>query len=307
MIRVVLIILLLGTSLAEAQEVSIKKERASFRLPDGVELSGELYRPKADGKFPTVLVLHGAGGFDDEIVEKVKNLARQGWVAVAYARRGYPLAGGTAPDRQVARQIMKNSDDVKVVAEQTRGLPFVDASRLGVLGFSEGGLHAYIASYRVPGLKAVIGIGGMPDFVAHYQWVVQNFANFPIPWTKTSAEGIVQAFGCHPKDCPHRYEAVSAYHNVDKVASPVMIIHGRQDLWASFDAASRFAESLKAAGKPYEFHAYDEGHYMYVFTMPDWYYARGPVSDWVRPQFWSKKTAKDAWEKIVAFFMTNLK
>jgi len=92
----------------------------------------------------------------------------------------------------------------------------VDAAALGLLGYSEGGLLAYVAAYRVPGLRAVVGVAGIPDFVAQYEFVKKNFPTYPIPWMHDSPAGIPRAMGCEPEACPDRYRAVSALANADK-------------------------------------------------------------------------------------------
>ncbi len=284
----------------------VGEEKITFVMPDGVKVPGRIYKPAGPGPFPAVLILHGAGGVTDEFFEWAKALAREGMAAVVYARRGYALASGSG-DRDAARAIAKNSDEVLMVVEQARKLALVDGSSVGLIGFSEGGLHAYIASYRIPDLRAVVGVAGIPDFLAHYEFVKTSFPTYPIPWMKSSPDGIAQAIGCQPEACPNRYQEISAIYNADKVRAPVLIIAAKRDLWTPGEASVRFAEALKAAGKPYEFHDYDEGHLLFVFTTPEWVFQQGPIADWLRSQLWSKKNARDAWAKVVTFLTTHLK
>ena len=284
----------------------VAEEPISFAMPDGVKLPGRIYKPAGPGPFPAVLILHGAGGVTDEFFEWAKALAREGMATIVYARRGYPLGAGSG-DRDAARRIKENSDEVLLVIEQARKLALVDGASVGLLGFSEGGLYAYVASYRIPDLRAVAGVAGIPDFLAHYEFVKKNFPTYPIPWMRTSPDGIAHAFGCQPEACPNRYQEISAVYNADRVQAPVLIIAAKRDLWTPGEASARFAEALKAAGKPYEFHEYDEGHLLFVFTSPEWAFQRGPIADWLRPQLWSKTNARDAWAKVVAFLAAHLK
>jgi dienelactone hydrolase len=284
----------------------VDEEPISFAMPDGVKLPGRIYKPAGPGPFPTVLILHGAGGVPDEFFEWATALAREGMAAIVYARRGYALAAGSG-DRDAARQIKKNSDEVLLVVEQVRKLPLVEGAAVGLLGHSEGGMYAYIASYREPDVRAAVGIAGIPDFVAHYAFVKKNFPTYPIPWMKSSPGGIAQAIGCQPEACQDRYQEISALYNADKVQVPVLIIAAKRDLWTPGEASARFAEALKAAGKPYEFYDYDEGHLFFAFTSPEWVFQRGPIVDWLRPQLWSKKNARDAWAKVVTFLTAHLK
>ncbi len=64
--------------------------RLNVRVPmrDGVNLSADIYLPRANGKFPTVLMRTPYSNNGDDTVEKARALANQGYVCVAQDTRG---------------------------------------------------------------------------------------------------------------------------------------------------------------------------------------------------------------------------
>jgi acylaminoacyl-peptidase len=63
---------------------------------------------------------------------------------------------------------------------------------------------------------------------------------------------------------PVELRAQSPIHNLDKIKSPIMIIHGKVDLRTPFDGAKRFVAALKKTDVDFEYHWYNhEGHGLY--------------------------------------------
>jgi dienelactone hydrolase len=125
-----------------------------------------LLRPDGDGPFPAVVVLHGCLGIRSKDRRWAERLRSQGHVALVvdslsgrgmttYEERrgvcvGWTLWGGT------------RAADVRASLAYLRTLPYVDASRLGVIGFSHGAwaaldLLATASDDEVRGLRAVVG------------------------------------------------------------------------------------------------------------------------------------------------------
>ena len=64
--------------------------RLDVKVPmrDGVELSADIYLPRGRGKFPTVLIRTPYSNNGDEVIEKARRLANNGYVCVAQDCRG---------------------------------------------------------------------------------------------------------------------------------------------------------------------------------------------------------------------------
>ena len=98
--------------------------------------------PRREGRFPLVLVSHGAGG----------NAGQYGWIAARLAAAGYAVAipnhpGSTSGDASAAEavKLWKRPADLSAVLsaiEADPALSWIDAERAAALGFSAGGYTA---------------------------------------------------------------------------------------------------------------------------------------------------------------------
>lgn len=139
-----------------------------------------LLRPEGDGPFPAVVVLHGCRGIRSKDMRWAERLREQGYVALVVdsltgrglltmeeRRRvcaGLTLWGGT------------RADDVRASLAFLRSLPYVDATRLGVIGFSHGAwaaldLLSSAEADDVRGLRAVVGFYPYCGVVSRAHWL----------------------------------------------------------------------------------------------------------------------------------------
>lgn len=98
-----------------------------------VQLVGYLARPQGSGPFPAVVVLHGCGGFHQDMLAWADRLRRWGYVALAvdsFGPRGIETACGNFADQP--------ADAFQALA-YLKTQPFVRADHVAVLGFSLGG------------------------------------------------------------------------------------------------------------------------------------------------------------------------
>ena len=114
----------------------------------GVVLSGTLLAPRASGRHPGVVLVHGSGpevrwGTNRYIADR---FARAGVAALVYDKRGSGQSGGDwrkSTYQDLARDALAG---VALLAAR----PDVDAARIGILGHSEGGMVAPIAESLAP-------------------------------------------------------------------------------------------------------------------------------------------------------------
>jgi dienelactone hydrolase len=94
---------------------------------------GYLARPQGSGPFPAVVVLHGCGGFHEDMLAWADRLRRWGYVALAvdsFGPRGIETACGSFGDQP--------ADAFQALA-YLKTQPYVRADHVAVLGFSMGG------------------------------------------------------------------------------------------------------------------------------------------------------------------------
>ena len=98
-----------------------------------VHLIGYLARPEDSGPFPAVVVLHGCGGFHQDMLAWADRLRRWGYVALAvdsFGPRDIQTNCGAFGDQ--------GADAFQALA-YLKAMPYVRAGHVAVLGFSMGG------------------------------------------------------------------------------------------------------------------------------------------------------------------------
>jgi dienelactone hydrolase len=119
------------------------------RAPDEM-INGYLLRPDGDGPFPAVVHLHGCGGLlDNRRIADGKQFTNWGYVTLmvdSFATRGIKEACA-------ARPIPSRQADAMGALIYLSKLPFVDPTRIAVVGYSQGGSAALnVASVQPAGL-----------------------------------------------------------------------------------------------------------------------------------------------------------
>jgi dienelactone hydrolase len=108
------------------------------RAPDEM-IKGYLLRPDGDGPFPAVVHLHGCGGLlDNRRIADSKQFTNWGYVTLivdSFTTRGIKEACG-------ARPIPSRQADAMGALIYLSTLPFVDPTRIAVVGYSQGGSAA---------------------------------------------------------------------------------------------------------------------------------------------------------------------
>lgn len=106
-------------------------------MVEPVTVRAEIYRPRGNGVFPAVIVLHGCGGHDAHHERWAERLVTWGYVAIvvdSFASRGH---GNICKETTAVTPEIRISD-IYGTAEYLRKLPYIDKDRMGLLGFSHG-------------------------------------------------------------------------------------------------------------------------------------------------------------------------
>ena len=114
----------------------------------GHKLKGTLCRPGGTGPFPAVVYHHGGGGnaIGGSPEDTCRALAKAGFIGLSLIRRSTKPLQGHLEDAEVAVDYIKQRDEV-------------DSGRIGVIGFSRGGLLAWQQAARRNDLAALVIMG----------------------------------------------------------------------------------------------------------------------------------------------------
>lgn len=253
-------------------------ERGQFDSETHEAVPFLLYRStSAKGRLPAVIVLHGTGGNKEGVAANLRDLARRGMLAIAIDARyhGARVPGGAHGAREYNDAILRayREPDPKrqehpfyydtvydlwrtVDYLQTR--PDVDRERVGMMGFSMGGIEAWLAAATDPRIRVVvpaIGVQSLKWSLDNERWqgrantirtaheaVAHDLGEPEVNarvcralWTKV-VPGILDDF-----DCPRMLEAIAP--------RPMLILNGEKDPNCPLEGAK---VAFAAAGDAYK-------------------------------------------------------
>ena len=164
------LLLALNPTFAAAEQVKLDDARMRARYveypsPEGYgKLRGYLVQPaKAEGRLPTVLVIHENRGLNPHIEDIARRLALDGFIAFAPDAL-FPL-GGYPGDEDKARELFQQLDQTKTRADFLAAAAVLKAlpegnGKVGAVGFCYGGGVSNFLATRVPDLAAAVPFYG---------------------------------------------------------------------------------------------------------------------------------------------------
>lgn len=223
---------------------SILREKVScakiMYISDGLRVVGFILKPKVITKKYPVLIFNRAGKWEEgKIAKRTLNylslLASRNYVVLASQYRGND--GGEGCEAFGGDDI----NDVLNLIPLAESLPYADTSRLGMLGYSRGGMMAYLAAKLGAPLKAAAVIGAPTDLIDTYR----------------SRDDIREAFhkllGGPPSACKDEYIRRSAYYWPEKLATPFLILHGEEDCRVDVKQSKKLVKKLEKLDSPHFF------------------------------------------------------
>ncbi|MEZ5283469.1 MAG: S9 family peptidase [Vicinamibacterales bacterium] len=266
----------------------VAPEYVTYPGADGTPVPGWLFVPPGldrSQKHPAIVWIHGDGvnqNYDGWHVQRNyavyysfhQYLLQQGYVVFAPDYRG-SIGYGRDWRQGVYMDVGgRDAKDAWMAANYLKTLPYVDADRMGVWGLSYGGFFTLIAVTDEPTLfRAGVDVAGVVDYAMYYEDPYHG------GWT-ASRIGT-------PEEHPDVYEKASPLSHVDRLARPLLILHGTSDVNVPYLHSVRLADELlkKGKGELFEFMTYPgEFHY-----------------------FTRAHVLRDAWTRVDQFFATHLR
>ena len=193
-----------------------------------ITLAGDLRVPKASGKHPTVVLLHGAGGVgaDNGPVGEWSRVLNEAGYAVfivdSWSGRGLQ---SIATDTMRVSQMSRIYDLVGALETLAKN-PLVDASKITVMGFSHGGQPALYSSLERFGKLFSSDV----RFAAH-----------------------ISVYGsCN-----------TTFLGDEAVTKPVLMLHGTADDWVLAAPCREYASRLTKAGKNVRYIEYPDAQHAF--------------------------------------------
>ncbi len=223
--------------------------RAVTYSSDGLRVTGWLVRPKGDETLPCVIYNRGGNREFGALTARAAavqlgRIASWGYVVVASQYRGN--AGGEGREEFGGADV----NDVLNLVPLLRSLPRADASRIGMFGWSRGGMMTYLALARTDAIAAAVIGAGMAD-------AFDNVKRRPEMERGVFAE-LVPGFAA---DREAALAARSAVRWAEKLAprTPLLLLHGTADWRVRPGEAMAMAERLLELKRPFRFVLFEGG------------------------------------------------
>jgi dipeptidyl aminopeptidase/acylaminoacyl peptidase len=290
--RTVAHVLLLSCLLASLGAAAPPQEEKLSQLYvpsyDGTYIAAALRKPAGEGPFPAILYIHGGvGGSGIKAMEQMlrgrvpEHFHRLGYVGFATDYRRFHFGEDEIRDVMAAYQMLAN-------------FPFVDKTRISVIGGSHGGYLAQMLATRLSP-AATVSFAGLTDiegmfyqagvelrksFASQQDWVEELLTHRQRAGASAEAAGsqsssarripggnaplrpgsagyeVALELGWRYGERREVYRAISPKENVDKVSGPVLYLVGGIDPLRL--AGRQWIEALKKRGVIAEYSEHEE-------------------------------------------------
>ena len=231
----------------------VKPELRTFKAHDGLELSGWLYLPKGfKAPGPVVLSFHGGPEGQERPAFRAdyQALLASGIAVFAPNIRGSSGFGKKfmTLDNHAGR--FDANKDIKASADFLVNEGIGAKGRLGIMGGSYGGYVVMVAVTDYPDTFAAgANLFGMVNF--------ETFFAQSTPWMGAISTG---EYG-DPKTQLQLLKDLSPIHKLDRVVTPLLVMHGANDTNVPVVEAEQVVGALKKRDVPVEYVLFpDEGH-----------------------------------------------
>lgn len=238
-----------------------------------------VFTPREDfggRKLPLLVLPHGGVHADFTTYHSriVRELIAQGYIVVAPDYRG-----STGYGSGMYRAIDYGGEEVGDVLAARDWVvdnhPRVDKDRVGIIGWSHGGLIALHSLFDHPD-KYVVGFAGVPvsDLVQRMGYLGPRYQAY------YDADYHI---GATPGEDLEEYKRRSPVWNVEKLTRPVRIHGNVSDEDVNVIEVEHLVQALKAAGKDFEYQIYDlpGGHSFDRLDVPEAWEVRRVIYDYL--------------------------
>ena len=211
----------------------------------GRDIESHLWLPPdfdPERTYPLVLDIHGGphGVFSEAFNAVQQVLATSGYMVLAVNPRGSSTYGVDFLKAVLRDWGGEDYLDIMAAVDEVSSRPYVDAGRLGVAGYSYGGFMAsWIVGHDLRFKAAVVG-APCTNLVSIYGTSDIGVRFGEIQWGGTLKDS-VQAYW---ERSPLAYAA--------DVATPVLLLHGEEDVRCPIEQSEQYFVALKRLGKEVE-------------------------------------------------------
>lgn len=222
----------------------------TIKAKDGTDLYARMIKPlnfDPSKKYPVIVYVYGgphAQLITDTWLSGANNfflfLAQQGYIVWTVDGRGSANRG-----YEFESAIWRNCGSIEVSDQMDgvnylKSLPYVDAERIGVDGWSYGGFMTISLKLKNPGVFKTATAGGP---VIDWKWYEVMYG---------------ERYMSSPEDNPEGYKKSSLLNYADQLEGKLLVIHGAQDPTVVMQQSLEFVKACIKSGKQVDYFIYPD-------------------------------------------------
>ena len=204
---------------------------------NGKDIYARAFVPDVEGRVPLVIFSHGLGANVEHEEEVQKTLAKAGIAVFSLEFAGgssssAPMSEGLTTEMSVLTEVQNLKDAIRIAS----GLEYADPQKIYLMGSSQGGLVTALTAEEVTniaGLFLFYPAFSLPDDIrSSFPKLDEVPETFNLLGTKIGKKYITDIYDMDP------------YANLDKLAMPVHIYHGKDDNIVPLTASQKAMKRL---------------------------------------------------------------
>lgn len=223
-------------------------QQTYIKSKDGLYIAAAIRKPKGSGRYPAIVIFHGAPG--GRGMEQLVGWSRgdtggpvwerflqEGYVVAVADYRGGNMNLTSAPS---TNGMITSIDDGLAVIDYIKALPYVDPDRINLYGVSLGGNLVMNLVSRVPVHAAIVGAPAVMWFLG---------IQMPPPGSPPNPDAFKNL----------KPDPEISRKNIEPIRTPVLILVGTAD--RLMPVAITLHDALAAAGKSARLEIYEGGYH----------------------------------------------
>lgn len=267
-----------GVNAALVNELKLGETREiHYRAPDGWEIEGFVTLPpdyRKGKRYPAILKIHGGpvGQYDVGFSYDSQLLAAHGYVVIKTNPRGSSGYGQDFTLGLYQGWGEKDYKDVLAGVDRAIELGYADPDRLGMGGYSYGGILTNYLLGKTDRFKVAVSGAGSGHYLASYGHDIYRL------WYETEL-GL-------PWENRELWESLSPFNYIHKATTPTMFYGGEKDWNVPIQGSEQLYQVMKRVGVETVLVVYPDEHH------GGWSYANEKDS-WLRRLAWYDRYLKD--------------
>jgi dipeptidyl aminopeptidase/acylaminoacyl peptidase len=234
-------------------------EVVRFSSFDGLEIPAVFYKPldaSPERKSPALVWVHGGPGGQSRVgySSAIQYLVNQGYAVLAVNNRGSSGYGKTFHAMDDRNHGDKDLMDCIRGKEYLQSLPFIDSSKIGIIGGSYGGFMTMAAmTFHPDQFRVGVNLFGVTNWL-------RTLTSMPAYW-EAQRKALYAEMGDPFSPDSVRLRAISPLFHAGRIRNPVMVLQGANDPRVLRVESDEIVEAMKANNVPVEYLVFDdEGH-----------------------------------------------